>query len=887
MDRDRPNPDKLLERVSAEERKRGRLKIYVGMAAGAGKTYTMLTDALVEKRRGTDVVAGYIEPHGRAETESLAAQLEQLPFRMFEHMGVKVREFDLDAALKRRPKILLVDELAHTNAPGSRHAKRWQDIEECLIQGINVFTTVNVQHIESLTDVVTKITGIAVHETIPDAVVRSADEIELIDITPEELIQRLKDGKVYVTDKVDSALANFFRPGNLLALRELVLRLTAERVDEQLITFRRLHEVSEVWPARPRVLVCISPNYLAERVIRTAWRLASSLHTEMVALTVENISRVGRWEQSEKLIQNGLDLAEELGAQIVRSTADDIVKEILKVAHDKNANIVVVGKPIRSRIREYFFGSVVDELIRLSGDLDIYVITDIVGTSRVPFLMQVGQPSRNGILSAIVLTAATTLFCSLMFPYLELSNLIMFYLLAVAWAGSKLGRVESVITSILSVLAFDFFFVPPYLTFSVSDVQYFVTFAVMLVIALLISTLTMQLKAQAQFVNRREKRTAALYDVSKRLASAASIPQIAVVVKEKSLEIFGCEATLFTPNEKGMLQVPVASNTRFEESPSELAVARWVSEHKSAAGAGTDTLAGSKARYLPLVSKGSMSPVLGIWLSQVTWQISYEPLLDAFASQVGSAVERVVAEHEATSVQVEVESERVRNVMLSSISHDFRSPLAAIAGAADTLEERFAPASNEGKELIRSIKTEASRLARLVRNVLDLTRLEAGKVDLKMEWGSVEELIGSALELTGTLLEPRHVEIHLPPALPLIQVDAAMMEQVFVNLFENISKHTPPQTKVEISAGVEGHELVVVIADNGPGLRAGEESRIFEKAYRNSDVEHGFGLGLTICQTVIREHGGSIAASNVPSGGARFSIRLPLPEKQPDVEYGG
>lgn len=886
MKPNRPDPDKLLERVAAEERTRGRLKVYLGMAAGVGKTYTMLTDALVEKRRGVDIVAGYIEPHGRTETEQLVTQLDQIPFRTIQHKGMPVREFDLDAALRRRPSILLVDELAHSNAEGSRHSKRWQDIEECLSQGINVFTTLNVQHLESLSDVVTKITGIPVTETVPDSVVRNADEIELIDITPEELIQRFKDGKVYVPEKVDVALANFFRPGNLIALREIVLRLTAERVDDQLTTYRRLYDVREIWPAKPRVLVCISPNYFAERVVRTAGRLASSMRTEMVALTVENYSRPAVSEAKDKFIAKGLELAEALGAQIVRSVANDVVAEILKVAREKNANIIVMGKPVRSRIRDYFFGSIVDELIRMSGDHDVYVISDIVGESKVPLLPRSSPPTVRGIFTALAVTILTTVFCALVHPFLELSNLVMFYLLAVAWAGSKLGRMESVITSVLSVLAFDFVFVPPRWTFVVADMQYLVTFIVMLGIALLISTLTLQLKAQAELVNRRERRTAALYDVSKRLASAVSPPQIAGIVKEKSIELFGFDGVLFLANEAGELSVPVGSNSKFEEDPNEVAVARWVADRKALAGVGTDTLVGARGRYIPLANARRFASVLGLDCRSGEWQSSTTPLLEAFATQIGSALDRVIAEQESTTVQVEVERERVRNVLLSSISHDFRSPLTAISGAADTLESRYLTADFPGRDLLRSIREEASRLSRLVRNVLDLTRLEAGDVRLKIGWESLEELVGGALERTSSLLGDRQVDIDLPENLPLVRVDAISMEQVFVNLFENIAKHTPATTKVRITAKVN-HALTLEVSDNGPGLPIGKESRVFEKAFRGSDTEHGFGLGLTICQAIMRAHGGTIIASNGQNGGACFTLTLPLPEHQPEVAHGG
>ncbi len=883
----RPDPEHLLERVSAEDPRRGRLKIYLGMAAGAGKTFSMLSDALTAKQRGLDIVAGYIEPHGRVETEQLAAQLESLPVRTLTHNGLSVNEFDLDGALKRHPQVLLVDELAHSNASGSRHTKRWQDIEECLAQGINVYTTLNVQHIESLSDVVTRITGASVYETVPDAVVRKADEIELIDITPDELIQRIRDGKVYLTDKVESALSNFFKPGNLLALRELVLRVTAERVDEQLITFRRLHDVNQIWPTKPRVLVCVSPNYPAESLVRAAWRLATSLRTDLLALTVENVTRTEEWQARGKRIKSGLELAESLGAQIVRSTGDDTVAEILRVAKERNATIIVVGKSMRSRVSEYLFSSFVDQLIRASGDLDMYVIANKTQAEYKPLTQKVTRPSWSGVFSALFLTSATTLVCILAYPFMDLSNLIMIYLLAVAWAGSKLGRVESVITSVLSVLAFDYCFVPPRWTFAVSDMQYFVTFTVMLVIALLISTLTMQLKSQAQSINRRERRTAALYEVSKRLASAASPAQIAAVVHQASFNLFGCPGQLFVPNASAELESFAHGLNHNPTNQNEMAVARWVATHRIPAGLNTETLAGSKGQYIPVSPNSTPSAVLALFYAENKHQLPSDALVEAFATQIGSALERVMAEVESTSVQLQVERERVRNLLLSSISHDFRSPLAAISGAADTLVEQDSSLNPHQSELVNSIRDQSHRLSRLVRNVLDLTRLEAGEIQLRIEWESVEELIGSALERTQSLLGKRSIDIQLPQNLPLLQVDATLMEQVFVNFFENIAKHTPDTTQIWLSARIEKQRLIVSLIDNGPGLPKGHESQIFEKAFRGPSAQEGFGLGLTICQAVMRAHAGEISAVNRSTGGAQFELAFPLPHRQPEVSNEG
>lgn len=882
----RLDPDILLERVTAEERKRGRLKIYLGMAAGAGKTYAMLTDALIEKRRGVKILAGYIEPHGRVETEQLITELDQLSFRIVDHRGVSVREFDLDAALDKHPQILLVDELAHTNAPGSRHAKRWQDIEECLKHGINVFTTLNVQHIESVTDVVTKVTGTPIYETVPDSVVRQADEIELIDVTPEELIQRLKDGKVYVPDKVETALAHFFRPGSLLALRELVLRITAERVDDQLSTFRRLHDVREIWPVKPRVLVCVSPNFFSERVVRTASRLASAIHTELIAVSVDRPSCSNMGGLREKLVQDSLDLAKELGAEINRIVGEDVVTEILRVAREKNANIIVMGKPVRSRIREYLYGSIVDDLIRRSGDLDVYVITGTVNDEKAYHPFQISTPSFKGLISAFSVSGIATAVSFLAYPFLELSNLVMFYLLGVAWAGSKLGRSESILTCILSVLAFDFFFVPPRWTFVVSNMQYVVTFAVMLIIALLISTLTTRLKIQSELVDERERRTSLLYEVSKRLASATSIPQIALIVKEKSFELFGCEGIIFIPDSEENVKTLVLSDIAIEDNQNELAVVKWVATHKSYAGAGTDTLSGSKGQYIPLLASRSVSAVLGIYYADGKIQTPSDPLVEAFVTQVGSALERVMVEHESTNIQVEIERERVRNLLLSSISHDFRSPLAAISGAADTLTQRQSVQDAQSKELVVSIKDQASRLSRLVRNVLDLTRLEAGEIPLKIEWESVEELVGTALEHTSVLLGERAIDIRLPKDLPLIQVDATLIEQVFVNLLENIAKHTSKDSHVIIRAYTQVDRLFIEFSDNGPGLPVAYLSQIFEKSFRGSTTTEGFGLGLTICRAVMRAHKGDIVAANNEGRGARFTLILPLPEAQPEVNYG-
>lgn len=885
MDEERKNPDVLLERVRADETSRGRLKVYLGMAAGSGKTFAMLSDAIGEKKRGVDIVAGYIEPHGRLETESLAKGIESLPFKRITHKGIEICEFDLAAALVRRPKVLLIDELAHTNAPGSRHQKRWQDVEECLSQGINVYTTVNVQHLESLSDVVQNITGVQITEVVPDQVIRKAEEIELIDITPEELTQRIKDGKVYIREKAETALNNFFRPGNLLALRELVLRLTADRVDEQLKTFRRQHEVREVWPTRPRVLVCVSPNFLSEKVVRSASRLALSLQTELVAVSIDRTPSHLPENISEVSSETSLEMAERLGAHIVRRTSVDVVGEILRVAREQNANIIVVGKPIRSRLTDYFYGSVVDELIRQSGELDVYVITGMAKESILPRLIRPGKFSKHGVFKAVVLVGVTTGVCAIAAQFLDISNLVMIYLLSVAWAATRWGRFESVVTAILGVLAFDFCFVPPRWTFAVSDVQYLVTFLVMLVIGLLISTLTARMRSQAELVARRERRTAALYDLSRLLASAATQEQIAKIVFEQAKAIFALDAALFLFNPLGELRAANDTPSGFEREVNELAVARWVSDRNVPAGAGTMTLAGAKGYYVPLPGDGQKSVVLGVAKAGLIWDAEQRSIFEAFSSQVASTLERVYAETVATKHEVEVERERLRNVLLSSVSHDFRTPLTAITGAVDTILSRECSLTREDLELLQSVKVEAENLSRMVRNVLDLTKLESGQMKLNLEWEALEEVIGAALRRTQPQLGARKISVRLAAELPLLRVDASLLSQVFVNLFENIARHAPNSTAVVIEGEVSGSTVKITVADDGPGLPQGSERRVFEKAFRGSKDTEGFGLGLTICSAVMQAHGGEIEARNNDTGGANFILTLPITEPQPEVTY--
>ena len=883
----RPDPDKLLGQIEAstERQRRGLLKIYLGMAAGVGKTFAMLEDGCAESKRGVVVLAGYIEPHGREETERLMLNLPSLPPKEFPHRDVLLKEFDLDGALAAHPQIILVDELAHTNPPGSRHPKRWQDIEELLEAGISVYTTVNVQHIESLNDVIAKITGILVRETVPDSFIARADKIELVDLPPEDLIQRLKEGKVYAPDKVEVALNNFFKVGNLIALRELVLRHTAQRVDAQMRSFRDQNDVSKIWPTTSRVMVCVAPNALSTNVVRAAARVASNLHAELIAISVETPKYLYLSAKDREQAAQALRLADSLGAETIVRSGQDIVTEILQIARERNVSLMVVGKPVRARWREIIFGSVVDELIRSSGELDLYIITgSTVQGTHVPAVTPGRPVSPTGVLAALGITALSTGICSLMVPYFDLSNLIMVYLVGVAFVASRFGRWESIIASVSAVLAFDFFCVPPRFTFAVTDAQYLITFFTMLIIALLISDLTIRVKLQARIASDREQRTAGLFQFSRLLLGAQTAKEIAEITSQQLSVMIKLENSLFRKERGSALKPLVATESGFESQGNELAVAEWAYTHEVPAGANTDNLPGSKGMYLPLQVEARCIGVLGILVGEERIDRSRIEIIENICNQIALSLERVDLEAQARERQVEIKSERLRNSLLSAVSHDFRTPLASITGASSTLKNTKGLSDAQRAELIDSIQDEAERLSGIVRNVLDMTRFEGDSLRLRREWHSLEELVGSALNRCEALLAKHHLKISLPQDTPLVEIDGVIFEQALINIFENIAKHTPPGTEVEIHASFDSEHVRLAISDNGPGVPEGDEERIFEKLYQTgSPGRGGFGLGLAICRAVLSAHDGSISASRRIPSGLTFTLELPRNSMSPKV----
>jgi len=831
MNQERPDPDALLARVKEEEarQRRGKLKIFFGAAPGVGKTFAMLEAAREQKADRRDVVVGYVETHGRAETDALLEGLDTVPVLRVPYQGVTLREMDLDAVLARRPAIALVDELAHTNAPGSRHAKRWQDVMELLDAGIDVYTTMNVQHVESLNDVVAKVTGIVVRETVADSVIEQADEVELVDLSPDDLLERLREGKVYVPAQAEEAVKNFFRKGNLIALREMALRRTADRVDAQMRSYMREHAIGQTWPVAERLLVCVGPSPYSARLVRAAKRMADRLEAEWIAAYVETPAHARMTPEARDRVVQTLRLAEQLGATTVTVSGSRMSDEILALARARNVTKIVVGKPARQLWKRIVLGSIVDALVEGSGEIDVYVISaEREEGAAPPVRRRVLATDWHRYAGAVVVIAAVTGLAALMAPRFELANLVMLYLLGVLIVATRFGRGASLLASVLSVAAFDFFFVPPRFTFAVSDTQYLVTFAVMLIVAFVISDLATRIRAQADSAREREQRTSALYAMSRDLGRARSSVEIVGAAGRHVAEVFATEVAFLLPVAGGGLTLQTCTAGTFDPDASDRAVARWVFEHRQPAGLGTGTLPGARGLYLPLVASRGALGVLGVRPADVHAFDAPDQLhqLETFANQTALALERARLADEAQQAELHMETERLRNSLLSSVSHDLRTPLAAITGAASTLLTDGTPV-DEGvrRELLESVKDEAERLNQLVQNLLEMTRLESGALKPRREWHPMEEVVGSALRRCQRALAGRRLDVRVPPDLPLVEMDDVLMEQVLINLLDNASKYTPQGSPIAVVATGDPERVTVEVADRGPGLPPGTGGR--------------------------------------------------------------
>ncbi|HVU86730.1 MAG TPA: sensor histidine kinase KdpD [Pirellulales bacterium] len=900
MAESRPDPDALLARVQAEESRaeRGKLKIFFGAAPGVGKTYTMLEAGRKVAKEGVDVLVGYLEPHVRPETQALLMGLDVLGRRTIEYRGTRLLEFNLEAALAAHPQLILVDELAHTNAPGVTHTKRWQDVERLRQAGIDVYTTLNVQHLESLNDVVAQITGVIVRETVPDVIFDTADEIELVDLPPDDLIERLREGKVYLPDQASRAIESFFKKGNLIALRELALRRVAERVNAQMQDYRSLHAVARTWPTSERLLVSVSPSPHSARLVRATRRMATTLRAPWLAVYVETAPSARLSQEDADRVGQTLHMAEELGAETATISGTHLVDELLDYARRRNVTKIVVGKPQRPRWQEWLSGSVVYELTRKCGDIDVYVISGDVDEPVKP-RQRAAPPPWNPLayLGALLTVTACTGAGWLMQDRFALANIIMVYLLGVISVAAQFGRGPSILASILGVAAFDFFFVPPTMTFAVSDTQYLLTFAVMLTTGLVISTLTAHVRFQAQSARMREERTAALYAMSRGLVEATTAQALVDLAVKHIAEVFDGEVFLLfpDPSRRGPVTIaPVPSAASLATlTDHDLGVAQWVFDNGERAGRGTDTLPSATSLFVPLRSRGAIVGILGIRPRATVRPLLFSSeqirLLETFAGQVALAAERIRSAQDAQRAKLQAEAERLRSSLLSAVSHDLRTPLAAIAGASSTLVDDSGLDTNTRHELAESIFEEAERLNRLVVNLLDMTRLDAGALQVRKEWQVVEEVVGVVLNRLSRRLQRYHVVTRLPGDLPLVPFDPLLIQQVLTNLLENAMRCTPEGGEILLSAEVVEKDVQIDVADRGLGLVPGEEEHIFEKFYRSvrSTTGTGVGLGLTICRGIVELHGGRIWARNRPDGGACFSFTLPRGEAPPLVRADG
>ena len=899
----RPDPDQLLAQMQQQERRaaRGKLRIYFGASAGVGKTYAMLAAAQRLQADGHEVLVGVVETHGRQETAVLIEGLELLAQKSILYKGRTLSEFDLDAALLRHPALILIDELAHSNAAGSRHPKRWQDVEELLDAGIDVFATINVQHLESLNDVVGGITGVRVAETVPDTLFDKADEVVLVDVPADELIARLHAGKVYQGPQAERASQNFFRKGNLIALRELALRRTADRVDDDVQAYRIEKSIGTVWKTGAALLACIGPRAGAEQIVRSTARLAGQLNAEWHVIYIETpmLQRLPP-TQREQILKT-LKLGENLGATMAILVGNDIALEIVRYARAQNFSKIILGRAHRT------WPWRLPHLRRVANMAPEFDVTELGQTEQeksnrresfarplaeherttVPDLEVHGRWSRPVRYTLAALSSLlTALIATPLLLYFDLANIVMLFLLTVVLVAFWLGRGPAIVATVVGVAAFDFFFVPPRFSFAVSDVQYLVTFAVMLAVGLITAHLTSNLRYQALVASHRESRSRALYEFARELSSALQTEQVFDVTRAAITRTFRAKATLLLPDNGGTLSPPPGTPDEMAITLADglddidIGIAQWSFDRALPAGIGTDTLPASTFFYLPLVAPMRTRGVLVIRPENRRWILIPEQRqhLDTFAALAAIALERVHYIDVAQDALIRMESERLRNSLLSALSHDLRTPLTSLVGLSESLVRSKPPLASNQMIFAQALHDETLRMSQLVVNLLDMARIESGAVKLNMQWQEFDEVVGSALRASRLSLSQHAVSTKLAIGLPLIKFDAVLIERVLCNLLENASKYTPIGSRIVIAAERNGLFLEALVYDNGPGLPAGKETLIFEKFTRGEreSATPGIGLGLAICGAIIEAHGGTIRAGQSPENGAAILFTLPL-----------
>ena len=881
----------MLEAARREQGGVGRLKIFVGAAPGVGKTYEMLQSAHAKLRAGADIVVGFVETHGRAETEVLLRGLEVVPRKLLEYRGQVLEEMDLDAIIARHPQIAIVDELAHTNVAGSRHPKRYLDVEELLSRGIDVYTAVNVQHIESLNDVVAQITHVRVRETVPDSVFDRADEIELIDLTPDDLIQRLKEGKVYVPKQAERALEHYFSPGNLTALRELALRRTADRVDEQLLSHMQANAIAGPWAAGERILVCVSEDPRAAGLVRYTKRVADRVHAPWTAISIETRRSLQLTDEQRDRLADTLRLAEALGGEALtipgvgRRIADDIIG----FAHANNVTQIIIGKSTRSRWFEIMQGSVVHDLVRRAGNISVNVIAgdelppDPPGKAAVQTATR-PEPFHPGpYLMALAIVALGLAGAAIIQPLFGVENVDLVFLTAVVGVAVRYGLGPSLLASVVASLCYNFFFLPPIYTFTITDPTNIVAFFFFMLIAILVSNVAARVRVQTDSAIGRVRTTEQLYAFSRKLAGTATLDDVLWATAYQTALMLKVRVVLLLP-EQGMLTVKAGYPPEDQLDQADLAAANWAWSNDRPAGRGSDTLPGAKRLFLPMrTGRGSIG-VIGIDNDRTGPLLTPDQrrLLDALVDQGALAIERVLLVEDMDKVKRTVESERLRSALLTSISHDLKTPLASVLGAASTMRDLASGLSDtEKRDLIATVIDESERLNRFIANLLDMTKLESGAIVPNTALHDIGEIVGSALRRASKILARHRISLELEAELPMLELDAVLFEQVIFNLLDNAAKYSPPDSTISIRSFRDAGSVSLQVADEGEGIPPGELESIFDKFYRVQKVDHvrpGTGLGLAISRGFVEAMHGRITASNRGDrSGAVLTIRLPIP----------
>lgn len=879
----RPNLVPAPKRPPAHRRPRGRLRIFLGYMTGVGKTYAMLDAGWQQRANGVDVVVACVDTHGCAEIDSLGQQLEHIPACQTGNALTTPLAFDLDAILARQPALVLVDNLAHTNPPGGRHPQRWQDVEELLDAGIDVYTTLNTLHLESLNDIIQQITGLQVEETIPDRILAYAD-VEVVDLPVAELLHRLDEGKVDQTHYPGVAPSKLFRPGNLNALRELTLRCAAERVDHQLRTYMQTQAIPGPWAVHERIMVCVSPSPLGERLVRAASRLATRLDAEWHAVYVATPSAIALPARASDQVAQTLRLAEELGAKALTISATAVVSGLVDYARVHNINKIVAGKPLRPHWRELWRGSLVDRLIRTGTDIDVYVISSAPQATDAPFdgasTPRVPLAFNPAYLWSVGIVLLTTLLVFPLRAHADPTNLVMLYLVAIVITALQWGRGPSIFASLLSVLAFDVVFVPPYYTMAVSDAEYLLTFLGLFIVGAVISTLAARTRGQAATAREREEQAVAAFELSNDLATAVTIEEICERALLHAQQVFAAEVAIFLPTTTGL--TPVHTTPGYPDDSHDLAVVDWAFSHRQAAGVGTNTLPAAHVRAVPLMTAHKTVGVIALLLPPDHLLPAHRRLLESFANHIALALERAQLAAASSELLVVQARENFQAALLGSISHDLRTPLVTITGALSALQEQETVLPPQARQsLVTTAYEQATRLNQLVGNLLDMSRLEGGAIQVRRELCDLQDVVGTALERNAVVLTQHDVVLDVPDTLPLVALDFVLMVQVLANLLDNAAKYSPPHTTISIQARANERRVEIEVADEGRGIPPEALTQIFEKFYRVTQGESvvGTGLGLSISKGLVEAHGGQIWAANRPGGGARFTVALPLADE--------